>query len=165
MLARGAKLSGVTVLVLAGVVIAFLLAMRSKYPPALDAVRRFNRSVGNPRAMKTAGQPGAYAGIIRHVGRNSGTDYETPIGPYPSEDGFVIALPYGTRPDWLKNVLAAGTATLVTEGATYAVDGPQVVAADEALPSIPPKEQRSLRMFKVNEFLTVHTVDLLDAVN
>jgi len=163
MLARLAKLIGVAVLALLAVAAAFVVGMRSKYPPVLDAVRRFNRSVGNPNAMKTAGQPGAYAGIIRHVGRNSGAEYETPIGPYPTEDGFVVALPYGTRPDWLKNVMAAGHATLVSEGEIYEVDDPQVISAEEAFPSIPPKEQRTARLFNVNEFLTVRTVNAQDA--
>ena len=137
------------------VVAAFLMAMRAKYPPAVDALRRFNRSVGNPQAMKTAGEPGAYAGVIRHVGRTSGTEYETPIGPFPTKDGFVVALPYSTRPDWLKNVLRAGTATIVVEGETYDVSDPLIVTADEAMPFIPTKEQRSLRWFNVTEYLQV----------
>ena len=156
---RLAKLFGGFGLVLVTLALAFFVAMRSKYPPVLDAVRRFNRSVGNPRAMKTAGQPGAYAGIIRNVGRKSGTEYETPIGPYPTDGGFIVALPYGTRPDWLKNVLAAGSATIVFEGETYDVDNPEVISGDEALPAIPPKEQRTARLFNVNEFLRVRTVD------
>jgi deazaflavin-dependent oxidoreductase (nitroreductase family) len=157
MVVRVVKLIGFAVLALLAVGIAMFVGMRSKYPPMLDAVRRFNRSVSNPNAMKTAGQPGAYAGIIRHVGRNSGADYETPIGPYPTDDGFIIALPYGTRPDWLKNVLAAGSAVIVTEGETYDVDTPQVISGEEALPSIPSKEQRSLRLFNVNDYLRVAT--------
>jgi len=157
MLARTARLLGLVGIALIAVVAAFLMAMRAKYPPVVDALRRFNRSVSNPSAMKTAGQPGAYAGLIRHVGRTSGTEYETPIGPYPTDDGFVIALPYSTRPDWLKNVVRAGTATIVVEGQSYEVDRPLIVSADEALPSIPTKEQRSLRWFNVTEYLQVST--------
>jgi len=112
--------------------------------------------VMNPRAMKTAGTPGAYAGIIRHIGRTSGTEYETPVGPFATEDGFVIALPYGTSPDWLKNVLVAGSAVIVHEGETYAVDRPEIINAAAALDYVPPGEQTSLRIFNVDEFLSVH---------
>lgn len=143
------------ILVVGAVFVVFLVAMRSKYPPALDAVRRFNRSVTNPRAMETAGQPGAYAAVIQHVGRTSGNTYETPIGPFPTDESFIIPLPYGTTPDWLKNVQRSGTATIVYEGASYDVTGPEVIVADEALPEIPPKYQRSLRWFNVNDFLRV----------
>jgi len=38
--------------------------------------------------MKTAGTPGAYAGAITHVGRRSGRVYETPVGPFATDDGF-----------------------------------------------------------------------------
>ena len=67
-------------------------------------VRRFNRSVGNPRTMATAGQPRAYASVIQHQGRTSGSTYDTPIVPFTTSDGFVIPLPYGARADWVKNV-------------------------------------------------------------
>ena len=43
------------------------------------------------------------------------------------DDGFVVALPYGSNTDWLKNVLANGAATIVHDGNTYGVDRPEVV--------------------------------------
>jgi hypothetical protein len=135
----------------------FAVAMRSKYPPVVDGVRKFNRSVGNPRTMATAGQPGAYASVIRHVGRATGTHYETPIGPFATDDGFVVPLPYGSDADWVKNVLAEGSAVIVNEGTTYQVDGPELIAGDVAMPEIPPRYQWSLRLYKVDQFLRVRT--------
>jgi deazaflavin-dependent oxidoreductase (nitroreductase family) len=110
--------------------------------------------------METAGQPGAYASVIRHVGRTSGTAYETPIGPFRTDEGFVIPLPYGTTPDWLKNVQRAGSATIISEGTYYQVQEPQIIGAHEAMSSIPTEFQRSLRWFNVDEFLTVRRADL-----
>ena len=150
-----AGLFGGLVLAFIALLIVFLVGMRAKYPPVTDAVRRFNRKVTKPRAMETAGQPGAYAGVIRHVGRSSGTEYETPIGPFETSEGFVIPLPYGAKADWLKNVQRSGGAVIVFEGVTYDIDDPEIIAADEAMPLIPPKHQRSLRWFSVNEFLRV----------
>ena len=89
---------------------AFILGMRAKFSPVVTTVRQVNKRVFNPMQMKNAGTPGAYAGVIEHVGRNSGASYETPIGFFPIDDGFLVALPYGTSPDWLKNVRAAGHA-------------------------------------------------------
>ena len=156
-LAKG--IAGLLVLA-AAVGIAFIVGMRAKYPPVLNAVRRMNRAVMNPQAMKTAGQPGAYAGVIRHVGRNSGTPYETPVGPFPTEYGFDIALPYGSSPDWLKNVVAAGSAVIVHEGVAYSVDQPELIPVADALGNVPPSEQLSLRAFAVDNFLRVRRVGI-----
>ena len=150
---------GALFIAVAAIGAVFAIGMRTKYPPVTTAVRRMNRKVMNPRAMKTAGTPGAFAGIIRHVGRTSGTEYETPIGPYASGDGFVVALPYGTSPDWLKNLMAAGSAVIVHEGKTYTVDQPEIIDTAEALEDVPPGEQMSLRVFNINEFLRVRVVD------
>jgi hypothetical protein len=67
--------------------IAFMLGMRARSRPLLDAVRRFNRAVSNPRQMQSAGTPGAYASVIRHTGRSSGRPYATPVGAVAAEDG------------------------------------------------------------------------------
>jgi deazaflavin-dependent oxidoreductase (nitroreductase family) len=106
-----------------------LVSMRTGYAPALSAIRRFNRRFMNRRQMKTAGQPGAYASVIRHVGRTTGNAYETPVVVIGTDDCFLISLPYGTSPDWLKNVLAAGSAEIVHEGRTFQVGEPEVAPA------------------------------------
>ena len=148
---------------LLGVFVGVVLGgMRSKSPPVLNAIRRFNRNVGNPRQMATAGSPGAYASVIRHVGRTSGQEYETPIGAIATEEGFVVALPYGANADWLKNLLASGSANIVDEGSTYRVDQPEVVAMAEAIDDFPPKERRMLRMFGVDKSLRVRRSELQD---
>jgi deazaflavin-dependent oxidoreductase (nitroreductase family) len=151
-------LIGVGALLVGVVLVAavFLFGMRAKSPIVLRTVRRFNRRFVNPGQMRTAGRPGAYAGVIRHVGRRSGQVYETPVGPFPTEDGFVIALPYGTSSNWVRNVLAAGRATLVVEGETVELDDPEVVPLSQVLDDLPEKERRSLRVFRVEQALRAH---------
>ena len=149
---------------LLGVLVGVVLGgMRSKSPAVLNAIRRFNRSVSNPRQMATAGSPGAYASVIRHVGRTSGQEYETPIGAIATEDGFVVALPYGASADWLKNLLASGSAMIVDEGSTYRVDRPEVVTMAKVIEDFPPKERRMVRMFGVDKSLRVRRSELQDA--
>ena len=151
LIAVGALVAGLILLLL-----AFGFGMRAKSPVVLRAIRRFNRRFMNPRQMKTAGTPGAYAGFVRHVGRRSGRVFETPVGPFATDDGFVIALPYGTSSDWVKNVLAAGSATLVTEGQTVEVDQPEIVPLGDVVEFLPSKERRNLRLFRVEQALRVH---------
>ncbi|NNH68813.1 nitroreductase family deazaflavin-dependent oxidoreductase [Nocardia uniformis] len=116
--------------------------MRTGSARGLGVVRRFNRRVTNRRVMKTAGRPGATASVIRHVGRSSGKAYETPVGITEAGDSFLISLPYGTNPDWLRNVLAAGAAEAVHEGRSYRVTEPELVAAA----SVARQQSRSERL-------------------
>jgi len=142
------------ILLLATVLMA---GMRWKVPFVLDAVRRMNKAVLNPRQLRTAGTEGAYADVIDHVGRSSGRPYRTPIVVVPVEDGFVVALPYGTRADWVKNVLAAGSATIVHAGSTYRVDRPEVVATSEVAAAFEPGERKTQNLFAVEQCLRIHT--------
>lgn len=148
-----AKLGGGLVVVIAAIGIVFFVGMRTKNPAVQNAVRRMNRAVLNPRQLGTAGTPGAYASIIRHVGRSSGRAYETPVGALSTADGFVIALPYGPRTDWVRNVVASGSATLVHEGAVHEVDRPEVVPMSAVEACFPPGDRRAHRLFAIEECL------------
>jgi deazaflavin-dependent oxidoreductase (nitroreductase family) len=143
----GGSITGVIVLLLALLVVG----MRWKLSPVLDAVRRINRSVTNPRALRTAGSAGEQTSIIQHVGRKSGRTYQTPVDVVPTRTGFLVALPYGTQADWLQNVLAAGSATVVTDGERLDVDGPTIVATADVADQIPRGQRRTLRLFGVTE--------------
>jgi deazaflavin-dependent oxidoreductase (nitroreductase family) len=50
-------------------------------------------------------------GWLGHSGRTTGRPYRTPIMMFRRGDRAVIALTYGDRTQWLKNVLAAGECT------------------------------------------------------
>ena len=147
-------------LVLVAIGVVFFVGMRTGSPLVRNVVRRFNRAFGNPHQMKTAGTPSAYASVIRHVGRKTGRSYETPMVPFATEDGFVIALPYGSGTDWVRNVMASGSATIVYEGNTYRVDQPELVPTAMAVPYMPAKEQRELRRFAIDQCLRVRCVVL-----
>ena len=139
------------IVALAAVGVVFVAGMRKKSPTVLRTVRRFNRAVVNPHMLATAGTPGAYASVIRHVGRRTGRAYETPVVAEPTGDGFVIALPYGTTSNWVKNVLASGSATIVDEGTTYRVDRPEVVPLGLMVDHFPAKDRRTLARFRVDQ--------------
>ncbi len=66
---------------------------------------------------------------------------------------MLVALPYGTRADWLRNVLAAGSATLVTNGEHVDVVRPTIVATADVAAQIPAKTLRTLRLFGVSQCL------------
>ena len=71
------------------------------------------------------------------------------------EGSFYIALPYGERTDWAKNVLASGTAEISVGGRTYGVERPEIVPMAEVTRFFGPKEQRLHRRFNVETAMQV----------
>ena len=77
-------------------------------------------------------------GILKHVGRSSGRVYETPLGVHPLGDGFALPLAWGTNTDWCRNVMAAGTCTLIWKGREYALGHPEILPASGVRVAYPP---------------------------
>jgi deazaflavin-dependent oxidoreductase (nitroreductase family) len=119
-----------------------------------NALRLFTR-VMRPLALRSAGKEESSTSVVRHVGRRSGRTYETPVIAVQHDDSFLIALPYGQRTDWLKNVLDAGSAAIVANGHAYQVDQPEVIPMAEATAYFRPREQRMHRQFHVDTALKV----------
>ena len=122
--------------------------------PLQNALRLFTRAA-RPLALRSAGKEGSATSVVRHVGRRSGRSFDTPVIAARHDDSFLIALPYGKRTDWLKNVLDKGSATIVTGGKAYGVDRPHVIPMAEATSYFRPKEQRMHRQFHVDSALEV----------
>ena len=122
----------------------------------LQAALRWLTQATRPLAMRSAGKDKSKTSVVRHIGRRSGRTYETPVVAVEHEDSVLIALPYGERTDWMKNVLASGHATLVSNGQTYEVDRPQIIAMTEATRYFRPKEQKMHQRFAVDTCLRVH---------
>src|SRR5262245_44230094 len=150
----GGGLVAATVAIAAG----FVIGMRRKSPTVLTLVTRLSRAM-KPMVLAKAGTMGSNTSIIRHTGRKSGRTYETPVVAAPTDDGFVIALPYGAT-DWLKNVFAAGRAQVVFDGDTYDVDTPERIAIDDATGHFGRREQRLHKQFDVRDGVRVRTVSL-----
>jgi deazaflavin-dependent oxidoreductase (nitroreductase family) len=107
--------------------------------PLPRSVARFNRKYWNKVARHFAGWLPGF-GIVIHSGRRSGRIYETPVNVFRTEGGFVIALTYG-RADWVQNVMAAGTAKVLTLRTVHEIGNPRIVSAPEHehLPFLPRK--------------------------
>ena len=122
-----------------------------------NALRLFTRAM-RPLAWRSAGNEGSDTSVVRHVGRRSGRTYSTPLIAVQHDDSFLIALPYGKRTDWLKNVINKGSASIVTNGHTYEVDRPEVIPMAEATAYFRPREQRMHRQFHVDAALQVRVL-------
>jgi deazaflavin-dependent oxidoreductase (nitroreductase family) len=119
-----------------------------------NTLRLLTRAM-RPLALRSAGKKGSSTSVIRHVGRRSGRTYDTPVVAVRHDDSFLIALPYGERTDWLKNVIERGSATIVSDGQAYCVDRPTMIPMAEATAYFRPREQRMHRQFGVDSALQV----------
>jgi deazaflavin-dependent oxidoreductase (nitroreductase family) len=135
----------------------FVVGMRTKSRLVVGPLVAIARAVVNPRQMRAAGRPGAYASVIRHRGRRSGRAYETPVGVVRDGDTYLIALPYGLRTQWLRNVLASGEAVLVTEGRTVRVDRPALIRTRDVADRFSPTDQRMFRFLGTVDCLRLRT--------
>ena len=109
---------------------------------------QINKRVFNPRAVR-----GRRWQVIHHVGRRSGRPYRTPLEAHRVDDGFIFMLVYGSRSDWVQNVLAAGRASLEFEGTTVDLVGPELLSAERAFAQLPAGTKRPPRLLKIDEFL------------
>jgi deazaflavin-dependent oxidoreductase (nitroreductase family) len=90
------------------------------------ALARFNRVVTN----RVQGVWAPYLlpwAVVRHRGRRSGRPYATPVFATRRGQRLALAVMYGTRSDWVRNVLAAGRAEVRRAGTTVEVTEPDLV--------------------------------------
>jgi deazaflavin-dependent oxidoreductase (nitroreductase family) len=123
--------------------------------PLLNAVRRSNKHLLNPLMLHLAGHKHWYASAIHHTGRRSGKQYATPVVVERFAEGFVVPLPYGTQVDWLLNILAAGRASISSQGQRYDVVRPEVIDAAAAMRLLSTQRQRYFARLGIEHYLKV----------
>jgi len=97
--------------------------------------------------------------VLEHRGRTSGRVYRIPVVAIHTADGFIIPVPFGARTQWVRNIQAAGGATLRWKGTDYEVAEPEVIEAAQALPSFGRIERAGIKAFSMNEFIRVRRAD------
>jgi deazaflavin-dependent oxidoreductase (nitroreductase family) len=131
----------------------FVVGMRTKSRLVQGPIIWMTKRFINPRQVRTAGQAGASTSIIRNVGRISGRTYDTPVDVVQAGDAFLVALPYGTNSQWVRNVLASGSATILTDGHTYAAERAELVPMASVAGAFPAGDQRGFRLMKTDRCL------------
>jgi deazaflavin-dependent oxidoreductase (nitroreductase family) len=125
--------------------------------PLPRSLGRFNRVVSNRVLGLGAGRVPGF-GIIAHEGRRTGRPYRTPVGVFRRSGQIAVALTYGPGTDWVRNVLAAGHAEILTRGQRYRVVNPRVVTDGER--ALAPRPIRPiLRAIGVDAFLVADVAD------
>jgi deazaflavin-dependent oxidoreductase (nitroreductase family) len=119
--------------------------------PLPKGLARFNNVVTNRVVGPFAARLPGFA-IVTHVGRRSGREYSNPVNLFHSGDRYVIALTYGADSQWVRNVLAAGEARVLTRGSTIHLVEPEVVH-DPSRSHVPAPVRPFLRATNVTDFM------------
>jgi hypothetical protein len=141
----------------AGLMLILIVWMRTMHIPWLrEKFIRFNKQTLNPATLKIAGGRSSVYATVKHVGRSSGRSYTTPVVAKPLGDGFVMPLPYDSSVDWCRNVLAAGTCTLIWNEQEYTLERPEIIQPSQALKAFPLGSRLLYPAGGIKEYLWLH---------
>jgi deazaflavin-dependent oxidoreductase (nitroreductase family) len=88
-----------------------------------------------PLARRLAGRRGfPLWAVIHHRGRVSGRELTVPVAVRTTPEVFVIALPWGSGTNWVRNVLAAGGCVVHWKGHDHVVTRPVIADVDDVRP-------------------------------
>lgn len=125
--------------------------------PLPRALARANKVGLNRLTRRVAPHAPGFA-LVEHRGRTSGRTYRTPVNVFVTAEGFAVALTYGRDAQWVRNVLAAGGAVIVSRGRSVPVGHPRVV--HDTSRSYAPRPVRAvLGLLDVEDFLVVESLD------
>jgi deazaflavin-dependent oxidoreductase (nitroreductase family) len=114
---------------------------------------RYLDPVMRPLAQRAPG-----FGVLTHRGRKTGHTYRTPLNVFERGDHYVFFLTYGSDVQWVKNVLAAGTASLHTRGRDVALNDPELIDDPERR-LVPPPVRAVGRLIHATRFLRMRRVE------
>ncbi len=126
--------------------------------PPLAVIRPFTTHVFNRISrLFVKWLPGF--GILGYRGRKSGKAYRTPMNVFRHGDDWVFALTYGSDVQWVKNVIAAGDATLEIRRRKIRLVDPQLIVDPERR-LMPFPVRQVLGLMRVSEFMRMRPAPL-----
>jgi deazaflavin-dependent oxidoreductase (nitroreductase family) len=115
---------------------------------------KVNKRVFNPLEIRRGKRP-----VLTHVGRSSGTTYHTPLDAHRVDGGYIFIANYGSRSDWVRNVLAAGSARLRVDGGEIDLHHPRLLAEEEARRQLPENTKPMPKYLNITEYLLMDIAD------
>jgi deazaflavin-dependent oxidoreductase (nitroreductase family) len=119
--------------------------------PPLAVIRPFTTHVFNPISRRFARWLPGF-GILGYRGRKTAKAYRTPLNIFRHGDDWVVALTYGSDVQWVKNVLAAGEATLEKGRRRIRLREPELIV-DPQRRLMPFGVRQVLGLMRVSEFM------------
>ncbi len=129
--------------------------------PIPAAVARLNKVLTNRVTRHLVGH-GDFA-ELEHVGRRSGRTYRIPVNAFRDGDVVTLALTYGPRTDWLRNVRAAGGARMLLRGDLLTLGPPRAVPTAVGMARMPAPARFLLPRIGVDEFVELPVLEAVSA--
>lgn len=120
-----------------------------------DRMRYVAKHVINRLTSRNAGSAKSHFAILHHVGRRSGKAFQTPIMVSELGEDFVLALTYGPKVDWYRNLQANGQGTLTWHGKNYTIKNLEPLDRNTGLAAHHLHERLVLRILDVQNFVRV----------
>lgn len=136
--------------------------------PLPRRVARFNKRATN-RFMEPLARRFENFAVVHHRGRVSGAAYATPVNYFrvidrsDSAERVIVALTYGPRADWVRNV-GHGPAELERHGRRTPIVAVVGIDREAAWPCLPPLVRLALRVLRVRHFLELSLGDRLTSL-
>jgi deazaflavin-dependent oxidoreductase (nitroreductase family) len=127
--------------------------------PIPAAVAQLNKRVTNRVTRHLVGH-GDFA-ELEHLGRRSGRTYRIPINAFRDGDVVTIALTYGPRTDWLRNVRAAGGARMLLGREVLTLGAPRELPTEVGMARMPAPARFLLPRIGVHEFVELPVLGVL----
>lgn len=162
MVKRVFKLLRLLVVLYLAAAVAVIVFSKQAKGQRRDQIRMFNRDTLNPWMMKRAGGEHWYASVVKHTGRASGKEYETPVVMHPVDGYLAIPLPYGRDVDWLENLQHAGGGVAVHKGVEYVLTDPVFVSRDAIAGALGPRDTLRYRVFGIGDFVQLRAERVSD---
>lgn len=121
----------------------------------LDRIRIINKFATNRALIYIAGRQSGHFAILTHTGRKSGKLYRIPVIAEPFKNGFAIALTYGRKVDWCKNVLAKGSCELRWKNKDYALVKPEFIDQGAGSTAFPALFRWGLKAMRVADYISL----------
>ncbi|HEX6300031.1 MAG TPA: nitroreductase/quinone reductase family protein [Acidimicrobiia bacterium] len=109
---------------------------------------QINKRLFNPLAINSGKWD-----VITHVGRISGEMHRTPLAASEVDGTFIFIVVYGSKSDWVQNILASGRATLDTGEEVVDLVEPRLIPGETARAMIGDQVTLPPSFLKVNEYL------------
>jgi deazaflavin-dependent oxidoreductase (nitroreductase family) len=94
--------------------------------------------------------------LVRHSGRKTGKTYETPLLLATYGNDFIAELTYGPQVQWYRNVVAAGTCTVLVKGVEYPIDAIRPCDHEVGIRAFGYPAGLVLRLLRRREFRLLH---------
>ena len=95
-------------------------------------------------------------GVLEHRGRRSGKTFRTPVVVRPTNDGFIVPMPWGEGTDWYRNVRAAGECVIRWSGRDYALAQPEVIDVAAARDAFSAAQMSFMPRLGITQALRLH---------